>query len=261
MTGRKDGRDDKEHEAFGRRDAPSFAGAKGKRQRPTRGTATVETYHLDPMYPKIVRDTASILAHGKVVAPVDVLVRMRVLDLQHLEDWRRGRVPYLERVIQGNLTRLSRLLRILRFHAYDLNLKPSWTAYMRWGKGPKQRLRFTKTTFRSSRRLCDALRVAGQGHVPSAGPEEGERDGRVTSRKVDIEKLRVALQRMKRNDLLMIAERAIEIVPRTKLQALVGNRVRLDDVARCAAGARREARTPREPARADSCPPLGRTCR
>ena len=59
--------------------------------------------------------------------------------------WRRGRVPYLERVINCNLTRLSRLLRILRFHAHDLNLKPSWTAYMRWGKGPKQRLRFTKT--------------------------------------------------------------------------------------------------------------------
>ena len=47
--------------------------------------------------------------------------------------------------IQGNLTRLSRLLRILRFHAHDLNLVPSWTAYVHWGKGPKQRLRFTKT--------------------------------------------------------------------------------------------------------------------
>ena len=51
----------------------------------------------------------------------------------------------LAAVINRNLTRLSRLLRILRFHAHDLNLKPSWTAYMRWGKGPKQRLRFTKT--------------------------------------------------------------------------------------------------------------------
>jgi len=48
-------------------------------------------------------------------------------------------------VIDSSLTRLSRLLRILRFHAHDLNLKPSWTAYMRSGKGPKQRLRFTKT--------------------------------------------------------------------------------------------------------------------
>jgi len=42
-------------------------------------------------------------------------------------------------------TRLSRLLRILRFHAHDLELVPSSTACMRWGKGPKRRLRFTKT--------------------------------------------------------------------------------------------------------------------
>ena len=51
----------------------------------------------------------------------------------------------MEGVVKCNLTRLVRLLRILRFHAHDLNLKPSWTAYMRWDKGPKQHLRFTKT--------------------------------------------------------------------------------------------------------------------
>jgi hypothetical protein len=54
-------------------------------------------------------------------------------------------VPYLEKVIDCNLTRLSRLLRILRFHAHDLKLVPSITVYTRWGEGPKQRLRFTKT--------------------------------------------------------------------------------------------------------------------
>ena len=79
------------------------------------------------------------------MAPVDVLIGMGLLTREHLENWRRGRVPYLERVIDSNLTKLGRLLRILRFHAHDLSLKPSWTAYMRWGKGPKQRLRFTKT--------------------------------------------------------------------------------------------------------------------
>ena len=109
------------------------------------GSVTVETYPEDPLYPRIVRACEGILAKGKVVAPVDVLVAMGLLRPERLEDWRRGRVPYLERVIVCNLTRLSRLLRILRFHAHDLNLQPSWTAYRRWGKGPKQRLRFTKT--------------------------------------------------------------------------------------------------------------------
>lgn len=40
---------------------------------------------------------------------------------------------------------MSRLLRILRFHAHDLKLVPAPTVYMRHGKGPKQQLRFTKT--------------------------------------------------------------------------------------------------------------------
>ena len=81
-------------------------------------TVIVDTYRDDPLYPRIVRAVAKQLARGKVVAPVDVLVNMGMLKSERVEDWRRGRVPYLERVIVCNLTRLSRLLRILRFHAH-----------------------------------------------------------------------------------------------------------------------------------------------
>lgn len=97
------------------------------------------------MYPRIVRAVATILERDQVVAPVEVLLEMGMLTPDRLKDWRFGRLPYLEMGIQGSLSRLSRLLRILRFHAHDLNLVPSMTAYARWGKGPKQRLRFTKT--------------------------------------------------------------------------------------------------------------------
>ena len=47
---------------------------------------------------------------------------------------------------------------------------------------------------------------------------------------VDLEKLRVALRRMSRGNLLMVAERAIELVPKTKLGTLVGDMVRLEDL-------------------------------
>jgi hypothetical protein len=106
---------------------------------------SVGNYRNDPLYERIVRTVDGALQRGTFVTPVDVLVGMGLLTEEGLLDWRRGRVPYLERIIDCNLPRLSRLLRILRFHAHDLSLKPSWTAYMRWGKGPKQRLRFTKT--------------------------------------------------------------------------------------------------------------------
>jgi hypothetical protein len=52
----------------------------------------------------------------------------------------------------------------------------------------------------------------------------------MTPPRVDLDKLRVRLHRMSRGDLLAVAERAIEIVPRQKLRALVGDLVVLDGV-------------------------------
>jgi hypothetical protein len=112
---------------------------------PPRPKTTIENFRQDPLYPRIARAVADILTTGKVVAPVDVLVRMDLLKREHVDDWFHGRVPYLERVIHTNLTRASRILRLLRMHGHDLNLTPSFTAYMRRGKGPRMRLRFTKT--------------------------------------------------------------------------------------------------------------------
>jgi len=105
----------------------------------------VGTYRADPLHPRIVRAVDALLARGKVVAPVDVLVSMDLLTADRLQAWRRGELPYLERVIDFNLPRLSRLLRILRFIAHDLNLRPSPTVYLRHGKGGRQRLRFSKS--------------------------------------------------------------------------------------------------------------------
>ncbi len=121
---------------------PRQNASKSVRQMPA---VTVATYRRDPLYPRVVRAVADILQHGKIVAPVDVLVRMDLLSTEQVEDWRRGRVPYLEQVVRCNLTKLSRLLRILRFHSHDLKLVPSVTVYRRWDKGPKRRLRFTKS--------------------------------------------------------------------------------------------------------------------
>jgi len=47
---------------------------------------------------------------------------------------------------------------------------------------------------------------------------------------IDLEKLRLALRRMSRGSLLIVAERAIEILPRAKLGTLMGNMVRFDEL-------------------------------
>lgn len=84
----------------------------------SRQTVSVGNYRRDPLYPRIVRAVDNTLNDGTFVTPVDVLIGMGLLTREGLVDWRLGRVPYLERIIDCNLTRLSKLLRILRFHAH-----------------------------------------------------------------------------------------------------------------------------------------------
>jgi hypothetical protein len=59
----------------------------------------------------------------------------------------------------------------------------------------------------------------------------------MTRRGVDLDELRTAIRRMKRGDLLMVAERAIELVPKAKLQALVGDMVHLNKLEKKKTGA------------------------
>jgi len=86
-----------------------------------------------------------LLREKGFVAPVELFIRMDLLSTESAENWRRGRISYLERVIQCNLSKASRILRILRMHAHDLDLKPSATVYKRWTKGSRPLLRFSKT--------------------------------------------------------------------------------------------------------------------
>lgn len=106
---------------------------------------TQENYKSDRYYPRIVRAVHEILERSDVLTPVEVFIGLDLLSRENLEDWRFGRVPYLEKVLRCNLSRTSRILRILRMHAQDLDLKPSLTVYMKWGKGNRTRLRFSKT--------------------------------------------------------------------------------------------------------------------
>ena len=56
-----------------------------------------------------------------------------------------GHTPYLENVIQLNLSQISAICRALHLSASRGNLKASWTAYVKWGKGNRTPLRFSKS--------------------------------------------------------------------------------------------------------------------
>jgi len=106
---------------------------------------TVNNYPRDKYYPRVVRAVGKVLARADVVAPLDILIEMCNLSKKNYEAWRKGQVPYLERVIEGSLSKANRILRIIGFHTHDLNIVPRQTAYHQWGNGKNRILRFSKS--------------------------------------------------------------------------------------------------------------------
>ena len=74
-------------------------------------------------------------------APVDVLMDIGVLDKGEYNDWRAGRVPYLEAVCASNLHKLSAMMKEIRSYAVKSGLKPFVSSYKYKGKP----LRFSNT--------------------------------------------------------------------------------------------------------------------
>ena len=66
-------------------------------------------------------------------APVDVLMEVGYLSKQDYENWRYGRVDYLERVCMVNLRKLSFIMRQMRVYAQKTGIKPSFCYYKQWG--------------------------------------------------------------------------------------------------------------------------------
>jgi hypothetical protein len=70
---------------------------------------------------------------------------MGLLTSAHVDDWRKGRVDFLERVIQGNLKKISSSMAIFRRWATEKGLKPSETGYVRHTRGGPLALQFSKS--------------------------------------------------------------------------------------------------------------------
>jgi len=77
------------------------------------------------------------------VSPIDVFIGMKLLQPIHVDDWRKGRIPYLERVIQGSLGKITFCMKCFRAWAKEKGLKPSPTIYLARTSGPKRELRFS----------------------------------------------------------------------------------------------------------------------
>jgi hypothetical protein len=87
---------------------------------------------------------SAAIKHHQYVSAIDVLIGMELLTQEKVEAWRRGQIPYLERVVTAGLGTISRAMKFFAQQATKGGLSPSETIYCRRGAG-KHPLRFSKS--------------------------------------------------------------------------------------------------------------------
>jgi len=80
-----------------------------------------------------------------LVCSVDILLQLDYLTKKDYENWRFGRIEYLEKACNINLSKLTLINKLIGKYSMDLNFESSWTGYNQFGKGIKRKLRFSKS--------------------------------------------------------------------------------------------------------------------
>ena len=93
---------------------------------------------------RVIGAAEAALAKRKFVTPIDVLVGVGWLEPRRVDEWRQGRVEYLERVTVANLGKISTAMRSFRRWAQARGLRPSETAYLARTRD-RRPLRFSKS--------------------------------------------------------------------------------------------------------------------
>lgn len=94
---------------------------------------------------QIIKIIQELSDKNGVICSVDILIQLGYLSQVDYMNWRNGKVEYLERVCKINLSKLSSINQIMKLVAVNMNLKPSWIGYNKYGKGAKRKLRFSKS--------------------------------------------------------------------------------------------------------------------
>jgi hypothetical protein len=97
------------------------------------------------LHDKVNSAMYTLIKEKGFASPAEVLISIGALSKEDYERWCNGEVDYLERVCKVNLRKLSFINHEIRVYARKHELKPSWTAYNKWGRGNKTRLRFSKS--------------------------------------------------------------------------------------------------------------------
>lgn len=94
---------------------------------------------------RVARAAETALSRQQYVSAIDILCGMGLLHLSHVDSWRKGQIDFLERVIQGNLSKISSSMAMFRRWALEKGLKSSEVMYVRRARGGTLPLRFSKS--------------------------------------------------------------------------------------------------------------------
>lgn len=90
---------------------------------------------------KIATLAGNIVSRKGDVSIIDLFIEMGWLQPDKLNDWKLRKIPYLERVIIANLSKISRAMKEFKSWAVHSKLKATLSVYKHKG----HRLRFSKT--------------------------------------------------------------------------------------------------------------------
>ena len=104
--------------------------------------------HPDPkseLKRRVLQAAEAALSRQQYVSAIDVLCGMGLLAPTQVVSWRKGRIDFLERVIQGNLKKISLSMSMFRQWAQAKGLQSSETAYVRRTRSGTVNLQFSKS--------------------------------------------------------------------------------------------------------------------
>lgn len=101
--------------------------------------------HERTLEERVVRAAETALSRQRYVSAIDVFCGMGLLHTAQVDLWRKGRVNFLEQVIEGKRSKISSSMEIFHRWALEKGLKPSETDYARRTRDGTLPLRFSES--------------------------------------------------------------------------------------------------------------------
>jgi|SRR6056297_833430 len=96
---------------------------------------------------KVIESGKKILQKKGWFCATDILLELKILSKENYENWRFGKIRYLEKVCDMNLSKLTLINKTIQRLSKELELNESWTFYKQYGRKGKGliKLRFSKS--------------------------------------------------------------------------------------------------------------------